>query len=239
MHVVRIHPDITVTSTDRLKQLATQLFFQQYFQTKARHDWPSVWRINRRPFLSQIVSNAESISLSWRHYDPVIMNYQWNRQNSFVQFIKEQGFFSIQRCRLTGIGIPIINMIKITRSHDRLIFMMEIPLPGNTPLYWDGVLCEWAYEGRWLYPNFTHIPLPLRHERQLRVGGKETELLMSWAVRGEINIGSHRKISNTNTTWFLSLYKRGSGLGLGSGGGRGGWWWFGDLRGTRKSTHCR
>ena len=36
---------------------------------------------------------------------------------------------SISRCHLTSIGIPII---KIRRSHDRLIFIMEIPIPGKT-----------------------------------------------------------------------------------------------------------
>ena len=35
---------------------------------------------------------------------------------------------SIKRCCLTSIGIPII---KIRRSHDRLIFIMEIPKPGK------------------------------------------------------------------------------------------------------------
>ena len=34
------------------------------------------------------------------------------------------GAVSIKRCRLTGIGIP---MLKIRRSHDRLIFNMTIP----------------------------------------------------------------------------------------------------------------
>ena len=36
---------------------------------------------------------------------------------------------SISRCHLTSIGIP---MLKIRRSHDRLIFNMGIPIPGKT-----------------------------------------------------------------------------------------------------------
>ena len=34
--------------------------------------------------------------------------------------------YSLKRCRLTGIGIPIINL---RRSDDRLRFLMEIPIP--------------------------------------------------------------------------------------------------------------
>ena len=39
---------------------------------------------------------------------------------------------SIYSCRLTRIGIP---MLKIRRSHDRLIFNMGIPIPGKDGLY--------------------------------------------------------------------------------------------------------
>ena len=42
------------------------------------------------------------------------------------------GGVSLQKCRLTGIGIP---MLKIRRSPDRLIFNTGIPIPGNNPLY--------------------------------------------------------------------------------------------------------
>ena len=42
-----------------------------------------------------------------------------------------QGAISIYRCILTSIGIPII---KIKQSHDHLIFIMEIFIPGKTVL---------------------------------------------------------------------------------------------------------
>ena len=40
-----------------------------------------------------------------------------------------QGTISIYICRLTNIGIPIL---VIRRSHDSLIFIMEIFIPGKT-----------------------------------------------------------------------------------------------------------
>ena len=43
-----------------------------------------------------------------------------------------QGVIQISSCRLTSIGIP---MLKIRRSHDRLIFNMGIPIPGKDGLY--------------------------------------------------------------------------------------------------------
>ena len=43
-----------------------------------------------------------------------------------------RGAVSMQRCRLTSIGIP---MLKIRRSRDRLIFNMGIPISGKDGLY--------------------------------------------------------------------------------------------------------
>ena len=48
--------------------------------------------------------------------------------------LRNLGTVSIQVCRLTIIGIP---MLKIRRSHDRLIFNMGIPIPGKDGLYID------------------------------------------------------------------------------------------------------
>ena len=46
-----------------------------------------------------------------------------------ISVVLRHGVVSMQRCRHTGIGIPIIN---IRRSWDRLIFIMEIPISGKT-----------------------------------------------------------------------------------------------------------
>ena len=46
----------------------------------------------------------------------------------------ESGAVSIERCRLTNIGIPVF---KIRRSRDRLIFNMGIPIPGKDSLHID------------------------------------------------------------------------------------------------------
>ena len=49
----------------------------------------------------------------------------------------ETGTHLNNRCRFTNIEIPIM---KIRQSHDRFIFMIEIPIPGKTAfIYWDRV----------------------------------------------------------------------------------------------------
>ena len=63
-----------------------------------------------------------------------VWNWSQNGTNSLdfgllVQhMVKNLGIVSIQRCHLTSIGIP---MLKIKWSHNHLIFIMAIPLPGN------------------------------------------------------------------------------------------------------------
>ena len=52
---------------------------------------------------------------------------------------------------LTSIGIPFI---KIGGSHDRLIFIMEMPYPGKPSLYWEGT---WASVGMVLPKFFPNI----------------------------------------------------------------------------------
>ena len=51
---------------------------------------------------------------------------------SSYQSSRGQAAASIQRCRLTSIGVP---MLKIRRPHDRPIFNLGIPIPGKDGLY--------------------------------------------------------------------------------------------------------
>ena len=43
-----------------------------------------------------------------------------------------RGLSQYKGCRLTSIGIPMLN---IRQSRDHLIFYMEIPIPGKDGLY--------------------------------------------------------------------------------------------------------
>ena len=61
------------------------------------------------------------------------------------------GGVSIQRRRLTSIGISII---KITISHDRLIIIAEIPIPGKTVFHlgtrpWSSIYLRFEHSCRW------------------------------------------------------------------------------------------
>ena len=74
------------------------------------------------------VSNAKSMPTT------CIMMYRTHYVDHCTTFYLDQGSVSIWRYRLTSIGIP---MLKITRSHDRLIFNMGIPIHRKDGLYID------------------------------------------------------------------------------------------------------
>ena len=71
------------------------------------------------------------------------------------------GAVSIQRCRLTSIGIP---MLKIRRSHDRLIFNMGIPILGKDGLYIETGSCFFMGQ---LLPNVGMLATAVGGERCL------------------------------------------------------------------------
>ena len=104
-------------------------------------------------FPAQMASNAENVSIWWRHHAPVCCmltkrHQIWNHQHlPLLIFTNESrvdlyscnsrarvlrcvveglvGLCSIRRRRLTGIVIP---MISLRRSDDRLRFIMRIPI---------------------------------------------------------------------------------------------------------------
>ena len=89
-----------------------------------------------------IVTILEQIDWPW-YYG--IAPLYWNGliflvQDGRISVANALGAVSVWRCRLTSIGIP---MLKIRRSHDRLIFNMGIPIPEK-----DGLNIEtdsWRY----------------------------------------------------------------------------------------------
>ena len=78
-------------------------------------------RPNPTPWICFNFWTASFIKFSRFIYNTVLFN----------TILQKSGAVSIYRCRLTSIGIPFI---KIRRPHDHLIFIMEIPLPGNAVL---------------------------------------------------------------------------------------------------------
>ena len=85
--------------------------------------------------------NIAQIS-SWNHlnfyvffpeFPPLRFSYQPVTNYLGTDFAQNSGPSQYKdRCRLTSIGIPMLN---IRRSHDRLIFKMGRPIPGNDCLY--------------------------------------------------------------------------------------------------------
>ena len=72
----------------------------------------------------------------WAKMDPAICGKTWNYYTNIHKYL---GAVSTYRYRLTSIGIPII---KIRRSHDRLIFIMGILYKERRSLYWNRVLAN-------------------------------------------------------------------------------------------------
>ena len=100
------------------------------------------------------------ISFKWSAVSWLKIGHQDSRPSN-----SHQGPNSIKICRLTSIGIPII---KIRWSHDCLIFIMEIPIPGRTVfiLRWGPVPFPWLlpyfaihHKFPWLYPDPGHYVL--------------------------------------------------------------------------------
>ena len=69
-------------------------------------------------------------------YDRLMPSFQWLQNNHLITKCsaylnvklsakRHLGLYSLRRCRLTGIGIPMINL---RRSDDRLRFIMGIPI---------------------------------------------------------------------------------------------------------------
>ena len=71
-----------------------------------------------------IIISEEKVIYVWQYFGDELINPLWNGY---------KGSVSILRRRLTSIAIPII---KITRSRDRFIFVMEILIPSKTSIYW-------------------------------------------------------------------------------------------------------
>ena len=105
---------------------------------------------------------------------PQLPSFGWNHQQWVVAYVKKQhepepGGVSIQRCRLTSIGIP---MLKIRRSYDRLIFnigirsrgkMVFISRRGRVPalviIYAWPCIHDQCHEKLYL-PRFPHAHIP-------------------------------------------------------------------------------
>ena len=88
---------------------------------------------------TQRVGNAEDVSIWWRHHNiPKVMHVVcalsflvWSGSHRFYPYPSRlhhwhQGRYSLRIHRLVGIGIPIINLRRLS---DRLRFIMRIAIP--------------------------------------------------------------------------------------------------------------
>ena len=110
-----------------------------------------------------------------------ILRYRWQVENFrrghfqlYSQPCRSQvGSVSIYRCGLTSIEIPSIN---IRRSHDRLIFIIQISIPGKTffilgqgPDDHDDIVKCKHFPRSWPFERGNHrSPVNSPHKNQLR-----------------------------------------------------------------------
>ena len=83
-------------------------------------------------FPAQRASNAENVSIWWRHHDPNIFHTDITEHRIFdgpKLSNNAQGAVSIRKTVLPGMAIP---MLKIRRPNGRLIFNMGIAIPSKT-----------------------------------------------------------------------------------------------------------
>ena len=99
---------------------------------------------------------------AWKHTDGLVQHCS----TSIANTLRIQGPISMKRCGLTSIEIL---MLKIRWSRDRLIFNMEIAIPGEDYLYIETGPCSLALSGTmviicwyrlsWCRPSSYHIKL--------------------------------------------------------------------------------
>ena len=97
---------------------------------------------------------------SWRRFVLIIVQYQVNHCMSELTFVKSiwyQGSVSILIYRFSSTCIPVI---KLRQSHDCLIIMMEMPMPGKMFFI---LKRDWLYKANWMllcsckgFLNFSH-----------------------------------------------------------------------------------
>ena len=71
-------------------------------------------------------------TILWAWYFPLIIQYNRMRKLTNLGQTENQRSYQYKKYHLTRIGIPII---KISRSYDRLIFIVEISIHGKEWLY--------------------------------------------------------------------------------------------------------
>ena len=94
---------------------------------------------------TQRVGNTEDVSIWWRYHNiPKVMHVVralsflvWSGSHRFYPYPSRlhhwhQGRYSLRRHRLVGIGIPIINLRRLS---DRLRFIMRIAIPVRLCLF--------------------------------------------------------------------------------------------------------